>query len=171
MFAVLGLRTQGLFRLAGNSVSSQELFDSLHRDVQQISLAEYDMHTVAEAFKMYLRLQPESLLPAKVYEDFEYSMKMVTGVQSPKAMRSTETASQDEIEILVQLCQAVPVMHKPILRRLLQLLWQMHLNSSVNNMTADNLRWDQINSRILLTRYSSFMSGAASFLVRVWCKI
>ena len=97
------------------------------------------MHTVAEAFKMYLRLQPQSLLPTKVYEDFEYSMKMVTGVRSPNP-RSTETASNDEIEILVSLCQAVPLLHKPILRRLLQLLWNMHQHSAVNNMTAENLR-------------------------------
>jgi hypothetical protein len=112
-------------------------------EATSIDLSIYPMDVVAEAFKMYIRLQEESLLPIKIYEHFDSILKLVSGFNAPQGDEgsSIEDSNNDEIEILVQLCQKLPILHKPILRRLLQLLWKVHCNSGVNKMTADNLRF------------------------------
>lgn len=103
--------------------------------MKDIDLSMYKLNDVAEAFKMYIRLQHESVFPTDIYLHFNSVLKLVTGFGG-----SDDESNNDEIEILIQLCQKMPTKFKDILRRILRLLWDIHQNADVNKMTADNLR-------------------------------
>ena len=131
-----GLMQEGIFRIAGDSVTTGQLFQSLYGNPSKIHLNDLKINIVADALKLYLRKQPDSLLPTEVYDHFNSVLKLVSGFGGAA---DEEEDQDDKTEILVQLCQKLPALHKPILRRLLQLLWEVHIRSESNKMNADNL--------------------------------
>lgn len=109
------------------------------KEPHSFSLEGIKLDVITDVFKLYLRKQQESLLPTEVYDHFTSMLKLITGFASDS---NGDDNSDDKTEILVQLCQKLPSSHKPILRRLLQLLWEIHIRADINKMNADNLRYN-----------------------------
>lgn len=71
---MIGLTFEGIYRISGVKSKVQALRDMYNRG-EVVCLKEYDPHTVASLFKLFLRELPEPLLTKHLNPQFEEACK------------------------------------------------------------------------------------------------
>ena len=118
------LRTEGLFRISGESAGIKDLQDSIDRgdELELHSAAvSINVHNLAGLFKRYFRLLPDPLFPYAHYDAL---------------LQAVDSQSMDSLPAIVGL---FPAVNRAVLHYLLTFLSQVAEAGEVNRMTALNL--------------------------------
>lgn len=128
-----GTRVEGLFRLAGNHASIQEM-KRLMDSGDTIAWATYDIHSVANLLKVFLRELPEPLFTFRFFDRWMNAIKF-----SPASEASSE-ASNLRMDYILALLSSLPRPNKNLLRYLFSFLNELAINTSeTTKMNAHNL--------------------------------
>jgi hypothetical protein len=123
--------TEGLFRIPGNSKDMERLIYDMHeRKFKSDDLCTVSIHTVASLLKRYLRELPEPLIPKTEYYDW---------ISLTQIKTSTDEEMREKQRALVQLFNRLPLYHRLLLMRLLELLHEIsctpHVDTSKMNIS------------------------------------
>ena len=131
------LHTEGLFRVPGDAQAIVEIrsaFDS--EDGDKIDFDKYTVHDVGGVFKLFFREFPDPLFP---YSFFDHLLSIIGEYES----KSENSTKGKEYKILIDnLCKVIsglPKENQVLLKRLLEFLQKVSLNSKENKMTPQNL--------------------------------
>ncbi|XP_060581329.1 rho GTPase-activating protein 44-like isoform X7 [Ruditapes philippinarum] len=120
----VGLEEEGLFRIAGMASKVKKLKASFDAGIEFEDSGELDPHTVAGAFKQYLRELPEPLLTFKLFPDF------MAAAQKPQDQR---------LQALWCVVDRLPKPNYDNFRYLIKFLSKLTEKSEVNKMTPGNI--------------------------------
>uniref|UniRef100_A0A8C8R8E2 Rho GTPase-activating protein 19 n=1 Tax=Pelusios castaneus TaxID=367368 RepID=A0A8C8R8E2_9SAUR len=132
------LRTEGLFRVPGNSIRQQILKDALNSGVDiDLEAGEFHSNDVASLLKMFLGELPEPLL---THKHFHAHLKIADLMQlDAKGNKSRTPDKERQIEALQLLFLILPPPNRNLLKLLLDLLYQTAKKQDKNKMSAHNL--------------------------------
>ncbi|XP_029466033.1 rho GTPase-activating protein 19 isoform X2 [Rhinatrema bivittatum] len=132
------LRTEGLFRVPGNSVRQQTLKDTLNNggDVD-LDSGEFHPNDVASLLKIFLGELPEPIL---THRHFHAHLKIADLMLFDDRGNRTEVPDKERrIEALQLLFLLLPAANRNLLKLLLDLLYQTAKKQDRNKMSAYNL--------------------------------
>ncbi|XP_063289840.1 rho GTPase-activating protein 19 [Pelobates fuscus] len=132
------LRTEGLFRIPGNSNRQQILKDALNSGIDiDVESGEFHPNDVATLLKMFLGELPEPLLTHRHYN----AHLKVAGLLllDDKGNRTGVPDKERQIEALQLLFLLLPSPNRNLLKLLLDLLYQTAKKQDRNKMSAHNL--------------------------------
>ncbi|KAM8924488.1 rho GTPase-activating protein 19 [Pelodytes ibericus] len=132
------LRTEGLFRIPGNSSRQQILKDALNSGLDiDVESGEFHPNDVATLLKMFLGELPEPLLTHRHY----HSHLKITGLMlfDGKGNQTGVPDKDKQIEALQLLFLLLPSPNRNLLKLLLDLLYQTAKKQDRNKMSAHNL--------------------------------
>eukprot|EP01111_Echinosteliopsis_oligospora_P018918 TRINITY_DN8920_c0_g1_i1.p1 TRINITY_DN8920_c0_g1~~TRINITY_DN8920_c0_g1_i1.p1 ORF type:complete len:204 (-),score=57.55 TRINITY_DN8920_c0_g1_i1:53-664(-) len=101
------LKTEGLFRVSGTGTVIRDIWCTFDKEHSTLPEAPYSEHNVSSALKLYLREQPNPLIPYELYS------------ATLSAQRKT---GQDQIDGIKQIISQLPALNYEILQRILSLL-------------------------------------------------
>ncbi|XP_075204494.1 rho GTPase-activating protein 19 [Anomaloglossus baeobatrachus] len=132
------LRTEGLFRIPGNSNRLQILKDSLNSGVDiDVDSGEFHPNDVATLLKMFLGELPEPLLTHRHYHAHLKIADLM--LFDDKGNRTGAPDKERQIEVLQLLFLLLPSSNRNLLKLLLDLLYQTAKKQDRNKMSAHNL--------------------------------
>ncbi|KAM4703476.1 rho GTPase-activating protein 19 [Rhinophrynus dorsalis] len=132
------LRTEGLFRIPGNSNRQQILKDSLNSGAEfDVESGEYHPNDVATILKMFLGELPEPLLTHRHYHAHLKIADLM--LLDDKGNRTGKPDKERQIEALQLLFLLLPSPNRNLLKLLLDLLYQTAKKQDRNKMSAHNL--------------------------------
>ncbi|KAG8435418.1 hypothetical protein GDO86_013381 [Hymenochirus boettgeri] len=132
------LRTEGLFRIPGNSNRQQILKDLLNSGVDvDVDSGEFHPNDVATLLKMYLGELPEPLLTRRHYNAHLKIAELM--LLDNKGYRTGVPDKERRIEALQLLFLLLPSPNRNLLKLLLDLLYQTAKKQDRNKMSAHNL--------------------------------
>ncbi|KAM9324813.1 rho GTPase-activating protein 19 [Gastrophryne carolinensis] len=132
------LRTEGLFRIPGNSNRQQILKDCLNNGLDlDVESGEFHPNDVATILKMFLGELPEPLLTHRHYN----AHLKIAGLMlfDDKGNRTGMPDKEQQIEALQLLFLLLPSPNRNLLKLLLDLLYQTAKKQDRNKMSAHNL--------------------------------
>jgi hypothetical protein len=119
---VHGKTTEGIFRINGTANEVKRI-EAIVDSGKSFDLASYDdVSVIASLFKGLLRKSPNSLVPVEMNGQF---IDVVN--------------SSDKTKKMMDLIRKLPSLHRICLGMLLEMLYNISLNSTVNKMTPPNL--------------------------------
>ncbi|XP_053306010.1 rho GTPase-activating protein 19 [Spea bombifrons] len=132
------LRTEGLFRIPGNSNRQQILKDALNNGIDiDVESGEFHPNDIATLLKMFLGELPEPLLTHKHYHAH---LKIADLMRfDDKGNRTGAPDKEKQIEALQLLFLLLPSPNRNLLKLLLDLLYQTAKKQDRNKMSAHNL--------------------------------
>ncbi|XP_068114918.1 rho GTPase-activating protein 19 [Hyperolius riggenbachi] len=132
------LRTEGLFRIPGNSNRQQILKDSLDSGTDvDVDSGEFHPNDVATLLKMFLGELPEPLLTHRHYHAHLKIADLM--LLDDKGNRTGAPDKERQIEALQLLFLLLPSPNRNLLKLLLDLLYQTAKKQERNKMSAHNL--------------------------------
>uniref|UniRef100_A0A6I8QZ25 Rho GTPase-activating protein 19 n=1 Tax=Xenopus tropicalis TaxID=8364 RepID=A0A6I8QZ25_XENTR len=132
------LRTEGLFRIPGNSNRQQILKDLLNSGMDiDVESGEFHPNDVATLLKMYLGELPEPLLTHRHYNSHLKIANLM--LFDAKGNRTGAPDKERQIEALQLLFLLLPSPNRNLLKLLLDLLYQTARKQDRNKMSAHNL--------------------------------
>ncbi|XP_073408970.1 rho GTPase-activating protein 19 [Dendrobates tinctorius] len=132
------LRTEGLFRIPGNSNRLQLLKDSLNSGVDvDVDSGAFHPNDVATLLKMFLGELPEPLLTHRHYHAHLKIADLM--LFDDKGNRTGKPDKERQIEVLQLLFLLLPSPNRNLLKLLLDLLYQTAKKQDRNKMSAHNL--------------------------------
>ncbi|XP_075699155.1 rho GTPase-activating protein 19 isoform X2 [Rhinoderma darwinii] len=132
------LRTEGLFRIPGNSNRLQILKDSLNTGVDvDVDSGDFHPNDVATLLKMFLGELPEPLLTHRHYHAHLKIADLM--LFDDKGNRTGAPDKERQIEALQLLFLLLPSPNRNLLKLLLDLLYQTAKKQDRNKMSAHNL--------------------------------
>uniref|UniRef100_A0A6B2L8D2 Rho-GAP domain-containing protein n=1 Tax=Arcella intermedia TaxID=1963864 RepID=A0A6B2L8D2_9EUKA len=117
------IKTEGLFRLSGNSTRITELKTLLDKGIE-VDLSVESIHDICSLYKLYFSELPDKLFPESLYSSYK------------KSAKSEETEKLQETS---QLISKLPPENQSVFIDLISTLNEISSFSSINNMTANNL--------------------------------
>ncbi|XP_032080733.1 rho GTPase-activating protein 19 isoform X1 [Thamnophis elegans] len=132
------LRTEGLFRVPGNSTRQQNLKEALNSGTEiDLDSGEFHSNDVATLLKMFLGELPEPLL---THKHFHAHLKISDLMQfDDKGNKTNNPDKVRQIEALQLLFLILPPANRNLLKLLLDLLYQTAKKQDKNKMSAHNL--------------------------------
>ncbi|ETE64443.1 Rho GTPase-activating protein 19, partial [Ophiophagus hannah] len=132
------LRTEGLFRVPGNSTRQQNLKEALNSGTEiDLDSGEFHSNDVATLLKMFLGELPEPLL---THKHFHAHLKISDLMQfDDKGNKTNNPDKERQIEALQLLFLILPAANRNLLKLLLDLLYQTAKKQDRNKMSAHNL--------------------------------
>ncbi|NP_001085418.1 rho GTPase-activating protein 19 [Xenopus laevis] len=132
------LRTEGLFRIPGNSIRQQNLKDLLNSGMDiDVESGEFHPNDVATLLKMFLGELPEPLLTHRHYIAHLKIANLM--LFDAKGNRTGVPDKERQIEALQLLFLLLPSPNRNLLKLLLDLLYQTARKQDRNKMSAHNL--------------------------------
>uniref|UniRef100_A0A8C5MKP9 Rho GTPase-activating protein 19 n=1 Tax=Leptobrachium leishanense TaxID=445787 RepID=A0A8C5MKP9_9ANUR len=132
------LRTEGLFRIPGNSNRQQILKDALNNGLDiDVESGDFHPNDVATLLKMFLGELPEPLL---THRHYNAHLKIAALMRlDDKGNRTGAPDKERQIEALQLLFLLLPSPNRNLLKLLLDLLYQTAKKQDRNKMSAHNL--------------------------------
>jgi hypothetical protein len=120
-----GLKSQGLFRLSGDSTTMSDFVKKLESG-KKVELSEMkDINCIAGLIKQYFRELPE---PLCTYEYFDMFIS-INQIQE----------SEEKVQMIKKVLRCIPLINVKLLKLLCEFLYKVTLHSEINKMTSENL--------------------------------
>mmetsp|Transcript_15115 Transcript_15115/g.38335 ORF Transcript_15115/g.38335 Transcript_15115/m.38335 type:complete len:826 (-) Transcript_15115:1164-3641(-) len=129
---------EGIFRISGDTRAKMEIIGSLA--LGRLDLANYDVHDVSSAFKMYLRELPLPVVPFGLHDRFV----ALAGEPPDESGEEVSKSAQKKrgsayVRELAELFLCLPPTHKYALQLLFDFLVEVASNQENNLMSEENL--------------------------------